>query len=84
MSKKSKKSKKEKLKDLYLDRPTSHGGWPHGHPGSYRDNKTPVNQQIAQYLEDMGLLEAPEHAVLSESSLRELITKFILLERAKS
>ena len=77
MSKK-KKTKSSKLKDLYLDRPTSHGGWPHGHPGSYRDNKTPVHKQIAQYLEDMGLLESPDYAVLSEQKLRLLIRRFIL------
>ena len=77
MSKK-KKTKSSKLKDLYLDRPTSHGGWPSGHSGSYRDNKTPVHKQIAQYLEDMGLLESPGHAVLSEQKLRLLIRSFIL------
>tara|TARA_R110000782_G_scaffold99505_1_gene185231 strand:+ start:215 stop:460 length:246 start_codon:yes stop_codon:yes gene_type:complete len=77
MSKK-KKTKSSKLKDLYLDRPTSHGGWPHGHPGSYRDNKTPVHKQIAQYLEDMGLLESPDHAVLSEQKLRHMVRRFIL------
>jgi len=74
----SKKKKSSKLKDLYLDRPTSHGGWPHGHPGSYRDNKKPVYKQIAQYLEDMGLLESPDHAVLSESQLRVLVRRFLL------
>ena len=77
MSKK-KKTKSSKLKDLYLDRPTSHGGWPHGHSGSYRDNKTPVYKQISQYLEDMGLLESPDHAVLSESMLRKVVRSFIL------
>ncbi len=77
MSKK-KKTKSSKLKDLYLDRPTSHGGWPDGHSGSYRDNKTPVYKQIAQYLEDMGLLEAPDHAVLSEVTLRKMVRHFIL------
>ena len=77
MSKK-KKTKSSKLKDLYLDRPTSHGGWPDGHSGSYRDNKTPVYKQIAQYLEDMGLLEAPDHAVLSEATLRNVVRRFIL------
>jgi hypothetical protein len=77
MSKK-KKTKSSKLKDLYLDRPTSHGGWPDGHSGSYRDNKTPVYKQIAQYLEDMGLLESPDHAVLSEAMLRKVVRSFIL------
>ena len=78
MKKKSRKS--EKLKALYLDRPTSHGGWPGGHSGSYRDNKTPVYKQIAKYLEDMGLLEDPDHAVLSESALRGIVSKVILSE----
>ena len=82
MSKK-KKTKSDKLKDLYLDRPTSHGGWPDGHSGSYRDNKTPVNQQIAQYLEDMGLLENPDHAVLSEAIVRKLIRSILLKESDK-
>ena len=67
------KSKKA-IKDLYLDRPTSHGGWPKGHTGSYRDPHTPVNRQIAKYLEDMGLLEDGNSlARLSESRLREMI-----------
>jgi hypothetical protein len=82
MSKK-KKTKSDKLKDLYLDRPTSHGGWPDGHSGSFRDNKTPVNQQIAQYLEDMGLLENPDHAVLSEEIVRKLIRSILLKEADK-
>lgn len=75
MSKKKKTS--STIKDLFLDRPTSHGGWPHGHSGSFRDTKTPVYKQIAQYLEDMGLLEQPDHALLSESNLRALIRFFI-------
>lgn len=77
MSKK-KKTKSSKLKDLYLDRPTSHGGWPGGHSGSYRDADTPVYKQIAKYLEDMGLLETPEHAVLSEQKLRQIVRRFLL------
>jgi len=76
--KKKNNNKNKKLKDLYLDRPTSHGGWPSGHSGSYRDNKTPVYKQIANYLEDMGLLETPDHAVLSEQNLRHLIRRLIL------
>ena len=43
------------IKDLHLDKPTSHGGWPDGHPGSYRDRETPVNKQIANFLISMGL-----------------------------
>ena len=76
-NKKSTSSKSQKLKDLYLDRPTSHGGWPGGHPGGFTDRERPVNVQIADYLEDMGLLETPEHAVLSEQKLRGLIRKIL-------
>ena len=72
---------KKTLKDLDLDKPTSHGGWPDGHPGSYTDPKTPVNKQISKYLEDMGLLDdSNPRARLSESnslSRRELV-KIIL------
>src|SRR6056300_10908 len=49
--------KRNTIKDLYLDRPTSHGGWPGGHSGSYRDPNTPVNKQIEKFLKDLGLLD---------------------------
>lgn len=54
MSKKNKK-KRSLEKDLFLDRPTSHGGWPEGHSGSYTDPDTPVHKQISDYLKSMGL-----------------------------
>ncbi len=54
MKKRGKKSKA--IKDLFLDRPTSHGGWPDGHSGSYQDPNTPVYKQIANYLKSMGLI----------------------------
>ena len=76
MKKKTRKrttANRKKLKQLHLDKPTSHGGWPHGHPGSYVDNKRPVNVQIADYLEDMGLLEDLPHARLSEALMHEII-----------
>ena len=82
MKKKTRKkttANKKKLKQLHLDKPTSHGGWPHGHPGSYTDPTTPVNVQIANYLEDMGLLEDIPHARLSESIAHEII-KILLRE----
>ena len=64
-----KKKKSKAIKDLYLDRPTSHGGWPGGHTGSYRDADTPVYKQIAQYLKDMGLADDDNpRARLSEST----------------
>ena len=64
-----KKRKGKAIKDLYLDRPTSHGGWPDGHGGSYTDPDTPVNQQIANYLKSMGLVDDDNpRARLAESS----------------
>jgi hypothetical protein len=70
--------KRSIIKDLYLDRPTSHGGWPAGHSGSYRDNKTPVNKQISDYLKTMGLLEDDNpRAVLAESVIRQMIIESI-------
>ena len=64
-----KKRKSKAIKDLYLDRPTSHGGWPDGHSGSYTDPDTPVNQQIANYLKAMGLVDDDNpRARLSEST----------------
>lgn len=55
------------IKDLYLDRPTSHGGWPEGPSKSYTSDK-PVNKQIADYLKSMGLVE---------ESLRKMIKDII-------
>lgn len=70
---------KNTLKNLYLDRPTSHGGWPRGHSGSYTDNKKPVNQQIADYLKAMGLIDDKNpRARLSEKKLtREELVEII-------
>ena len=64
-----KKTKSKAIKDLYLDRPTSHGGWPGGHSGSYTDADTPVYKQIADYLKSMGLADDDNpRARLAESS----------------
>ena len=74
-----KKRKSKAIKDLYLDRPTSHGGWPGGHSGSYTDPDTPVNKQIAKYLEDMGLIDdSNPRARLSEAKIRRLIREEII------
>ena len=43
-------------KNLYLDRPTSHGGWPEGPSKSYTSNK-PVNVQISDWLKGMSMIE---------------------------
>jgi len=66
------------IKNLMLDRPTSHGGWPDGHPGGFTDKKRPVHVQIADYLKSMGLLEVEEDIVLSEQKLRQIIRKVLL------
>ena len=47
------------IKKLYLDRPTSHGGWPDGPSKSFTSNK-PVNKQISGFLKDMGMLDESE------------------------
>lgn len=71
---KKKKKTSKAIKNLYLDRKTSHGGWPDGKPGSYTDPDTPVHKQISKYLEDMGLLDdSNPRAKLSENKLRALI-----------
>jgi len=75
--KKKKKTKNQTIKDLHLDKETSHGGWPTGHAGSWI-NKKPVNLQIADYLKSMGLIERPSHARLSEEKLRLIIRKVII------
>ena len=74
-----KKKTKKTISDLYLDKPTSHGGWPEGHPGGYTDPNTPVNKQIANYLQSMGLIDdANPRARLSESKIRQIIRNILL------
>lgn len=46
-------------KNLFLDRPTSHGGWPEG-PSRGAYDSTPVNKKISGYLKSLGLLEGSE------------------------
>ena len=77
----SKKKRTSIIKNLHLDKPTSHGGWgPDSDNGSWND-KTPVNQQIANWLISMGLADdSRETARLSEQDLRNLIRN-ILLEK---
>ena len=85
MSKKRKESKKKSqtIKDLHLDKPTSHGGWgPDSDNGSW-NNKTPVNIQISKWLTSMGLVDDNNpRARLSETKIRELIRE-VLLETRK-
>lgn len=79
MKKKQKKTKSRMTKDLYLDRETSHGGWPEG-PSRGAYDKRPVNVIIADYLTKMGLLDDNERARLSESQLRSLVRKILVQE----
>jgi len=75
---KKKRKTNQAIKDLHLDKPTSHGGWPHGHSGGYTDSSTPVNKQIADYLEAMGLIDdSNPRAKLSENKLRDLIREVL-------
>ena len=78
MPKKKKNKKNQKtISNLYLDRKTSHGGWPHGHGGSWND-KTPVNVQITNWLEKMGMLDDVPQARLSEVQLRRIIRNLLI------
>ena len=76
--------KKNLIKDLHLDKPTSHGGWPDGHPGGYMDPNTPVYKQIADYLKAMGLADDDNpRARFSETRLRQIIRETIDEARSK-
>ena len=71
---------KRRRKQLYLDRPTSHGGWgPESDNGSW-NNKKPVYQQISDYLESMGMLDDNPRARLYENKRMDLL----LLEAKQS
>ena len=59
--KKKRKTKKtarqrKAVKDLMLDKPFSTGGWPHGEDRGWLPDSGPVNVQVKDYLEDLGLL----------------------------
>ena len=68
----AKKKRKSLRKELFLDQPTSHGGWPNGNNNSWSGNK-PVNDIIYDYLEAMGLTADVPHARLSEHRVRKII-----------
>ena len=50
-------------KNMFLDRPTSHGGWPEG------EYDPPVKDRIYNYLHSMGLIQ--------ETHLRKLIRSIL-------
>ncbi len=72
----AKKKRKNLRKELFLDRPTSHGGWPNGKNNSWQGDK-PVKDIIYDYLEAMGLTADVPHGRLSESHIRDLIKESI-------
>ncbi len=49
-------SQRKAVKDLMLDKPFSTGGWPHGEDRGWLPDSDPVNVQVKDYLEDLGLL----------------------------
>ena len=76
-----KKKRTSIIKDLHLDKPTSHGGWGPGSDNGSWNDKTPVNIQISNWLKSMGLADdTRETARLSESHIRNMI-RTILLEK---
>lgn len=54
---------KKQIKDLMLDRPFTIGGWPHGEDRGWLPDSKPVNQQISDYFEDMGLIVNEEEEI---------------------
>ena len=54
--KKKTSRKKQAEKDLMLDKPFNVGGWPEGKHQGWLPDPRPVNVQIRDYLDDMGLL----------------------------
>ncbi len=68
---------KRKRKQLMLDRPTSHGGWPSGKNNSWIGDK-PVNDIIYDYLKSMGLVDDVPHGKLSETYVRLLIKESLI------
>ena len=65
---------KRRRKQLYLDRPTSHGGWgPESDNGSW-NNKKPVYQQISDYLTTI--------LVLDYMKIKEWTCYYLKLNRA--
>jgi len=49
-------SKNKSIKNLMLDKPFSTGGWPNGKDRGWLPDSKPVNVQIKDYLDSMGML----------------------------
>ena len=50
------KSKQKSIKNLMLDKPFTTGGWPDGEDRGWLPGSDPVNVQIRDYLDSLGLL----------------------------
>jgi len=62
-------------KNLYLDKPSSHGGWPEG------EYDPPVMTQIKKWLKKMKMIdEDKDHKKLNRTAIREMIIKEIALK----
>ena len=72
----ARKKRKYLRKQLFLDRQTSHGGWPNGGNNSWMGKK-PVKDIIYDYLEAMGLTDDVPHAKLSEQKIIKMIKESI-------
>jgi len=72
ISKKTDESyEKGTVKNLMLDKETSHGGWPEGPSKSYTSDE-PVNKQITKWLKGMSMMEDEE---VFEKVLNKLLDK---------
>lgn len=54
--KKKDSSKQKSIKNLMLDKPFSTGGWPAGKDRGWLPNSKPVNVQIKDFLDSLGML----------------------------
>lgn len=76
-----KKKRTSIIKNLHLDKNTSHGGWGSDSDNGSWNDKTPVNRQISNWLETMGLADSNrETARLSEQDLRKMIRNILLAQ----
>ena len=69
--KKKDSSKQKSIKALMLDKPFTTGGWPQGKDRGWLPNSKPVNVQVKDYLDDLGMLE---ESVLSATTLAALFS----------
>ena len=54
--KKKNTSKQKSIKALMLDKPFTTGGWPSGKDRGWLPDSKPVNVQVKDYLDDLGMI----------------------------